>query len=110
VEVPYQMSIEYRDPSRGTGRTTRMVEQTQDGDIIVVHSRNMIPYIKRLPAAQGKKLRFIVVQDSRDEERLRGIEPSKIHWDHYAREELCRKHLERILLRLVVLSNLLGEK
>lgn len=78
----YQIKQSYRR----TGRTTKMVESARDGDTIVVHSHQMISYIKRLPAAQGKVLRFAVVQDHRDDCKLRGIDPDRILWDHYAAE------------------------
>ena len=87
------------DTYRGTGRTTRMLERVADGDTVVIHAANFLPYIRRLAEKVGKMgLRFVVVSHTGDLSRLRGLSRDRVHWDHAASDELYVAWADRVEL------------
>lgn len=75
------------DKRRGTGRTTAIIDQMQDGDVIIVHTMQCGEQVRNMAAKKGKAIIPLAAPDQRTfdsvmHEQLRGFQ-GNIYFDHH---------------------------
>ena len=68
--------------SRGTGRTTKMLEMVKDGDLIVCHSAQEAARVKRRCQRQGKEVRTVFGGRGKVFDRVSMFGVEGVHFDH----------------------------
>ena len=83
--------------SRGTGRTTRMLEMVKDGDRIVLTQQNRRREIEHLLKAMGKDVTIIAVHPRNIDQIFNGPQPKGYtHFDHEWVDEYYRIRMDDI--------------
>lgn len=74
--------------SRQTGRTTRMLEVCNSGDVVICSNDRHADYIRTRAKQLGKSVVVVVMDTSlRNPEKVYRHRPEKIHFDHSWYEE-----------------------
>ena len=85
-----------------TGRTSRMIDEAKDGDIIIVHSYRFLSSVKRLCKKKNKSLKILVVNPTLEDiqRKLAGRDKSKVHIDHYWLQQYYYNMMDRAHIEL----------
>lgn len=103
----------YIDSSRQTGRTTRMLSEMQESDVVVCASTPVARNIEHLArSTMGKRIKCVVVEPRNLHDcfyKLRGV-AGKVHFDHTWIEQFYREEIKHISSKLLGLQNALNER
>lgn len=88
--------------ARGSGRTSRMVADLRDGDVVVFGGERHARDVERVALAAGKRIRCVVVHPgdkSMLDAKLAGVR-ARVWFDHAWIEDYIRAELRRAFSRL----------
>lgn len=79
------------DPERGTGRTTRAINNLSAGDIYIVANQDMIQMCKLI----RDDIKYISVEELKTSHKIMGLSPCHVAYDHYVYESGALKKIPR---------------